>query len=335
LPSNLLDWLNGLVLALEPEHDSISAFEFGARTISISGLDGAPQPQLRTNLIQTSTRSANHRRISLLSRQQIDEMPPVEAKHLGAYGKVLNTIGISLDEWLVTIEPETKKFMALHLPSLNAFYFAGSKVPPREVAEFCRPLLHWMSILDGNVVVHAAAIGHKNRAILVSGEGNSGKTTLSRLCLEAGMTYLGDNVVEVAITSNGALVYGAYPSFKIRPSSTWPISDSWPSPTWDDEANKDIYLLADSTHTGFTSGPLNLVATLALNPTLPSRIEPQAVNQTFFSMAPNTVAQFPYFERQVLQRVNQVSRTSPTFASGYLDQKSLAHQIMIFIEGFE
>ncbi|MEQ1738154.1 MAG: hypothetical protein ABL886_17340, partial [Rhodoglobus sp.] len=235
--------------------------------------------------------------------------PPEAA--LAPYGALLDSVGTP---WLVLRSPDTGKVLALDTRTREALYFPGDRVPPRDRAEFCRPLLHWLAVLDGNVVVHAGAVGIDGRGVLVAGAGNAGKSTLVRMCLEAGFDFLGDNVVEVESRDGGSVLHAAYPTFKIRRDAAVPVPGHWPRPEWDDEAEKDIYFLDDA---GFASSePLEHAATLVLDPTVPATPHPLPAARAFFLIAPNTVAQFPFFEEIVLKRSGAVVATAPTWTAG-------------------
>lgn len=232
-----------------------------------------------------------------------------ENRMLAPYGALLETLPTG---WRVLHDPDSGRLLALDLERRVALFHPGSALPPRERAEFCRPLLHWLAILDGNVVVHAGALAREGRAVLVAGAGNAGKSTLTRVCLDAGFEVLGDNVVEVELGAQTA-IHPTYPTFKIRPHPVVPVPTSWPAPTWDDEAGKDIYFLGGHVR---SSGPSRHVATLVLDEGGPSRPAPLGLSAAAFRVAPNTVAQFPFFEGETLARTGRVVAARPTFEAG-------------------
>ncbi len=59
------------------------------------------------------------------------------------------------------------------------------------------PLFHWIFSERGYQIVHAAAITDDRAAILVTGRGGAGKSTAALACLQAGLGYLGDDMVMV------------------------------------------------------------------------------------------------------------------------------------------
>ncbi len=251
---------------------------------------------------------------------------PSEAA-LAPYGALLECLGT---DWLVLRSPDTGKILALDTRTREALYYPGDRVPPRDRAEFCRPLLHWLAILDGNVVVHAGAVGIDGRGVLVAGAGNAGKSTLVRLCLVAGFDFLGDNVVEVEPRDGGSVLHAAYPTFKVRRDAAVPVPANWPRPEWDDEAEKDIYFLDDSFRTQpgtVASAPLLHATTLVLDPRMTASPQRLDSARAFFLIAPNTVAQFPFFEEAVLKRTGAVVAAAPTWTAGRMSLDSIPQTV--------
>ncbi len=58
-----------------------------------------------------------------------------------------------------------------------------------------RTLLHWWMEKNGCQLLHAAAVGTGDGAVLITGKGGVGKSTTALSCLQAGFQYLGDDYV--------------------------------------------------------------------------------------------------------------------------------------------
>lgn len=67
----------------------------------------------------------------------------------------------------------------------QAVYWVPSHRDPPAwvVASPLRSILHWWMELNGRQLVHAAAVGHDGRAVLIPGRGGSGKSSTSLACL--------------------------------------------------------------------------------------------------------------------------------------------------------
>ncbi|HRF06868.1 glycosyltransferase [Accumulibacter sp.] len=79
-----------------------------------------------------------------------------------------------------------------------------------------RTLFHWWMEHRGCQLLHAAAIGDQDGAILVTGKGGVGKSTTALACLAEGMTYLADDYLVVGLEPEPR-VYSLYATAKLEP----------------------------------------------------------------------------------------------------------------------
>ena len=77
-----------------------------------------------------------------------------------------------------------------------------------------RTLLHWWMRERGKQLIHAAAVGTPEGALLMPGPGGSGKSTTSLACLEHGMRFLGDDYLVVELEPQPR-AYSLYCSAKV------------------------------------------------------------------------------------------------------------------------
>ncbi len=78
-----------------------------------------------------------------------------------------------------------------------------------------RTLLHWWMEENECQLIHAAAVGTKSGAVLVTGEGGIGKSTTALSCLKSGFFYLGDDFI-VAQLKPEPYVYSLYNTAKLN-----------------------------------------------------------------------------------------------------------------------
>lgn len=78
-----------------------------------------------------------------------------------------------------------------------------------------RTLLHWWMESKGLQLIHAAAIGTEEGAVLVTGKGGMGKSTTAIACLTNGLYYLSDDYVIVGLHPE-PYVYSLYNTAKIN-----------------------------------------------------------------------------------------------------------------------
>jgi hypothetical protein len=79
-----------------------------------------------------------------------------------------------------------------------------------------RSLFHWLMERAGKQLLHAAAVGDAEGAVLITGKGGLGKSTMALACLQAGMTYLGDDYVVVGLDP-APCVFSLYSTAKLDP----------------------------------------------------------------------------------------------------------------------
>jgi hypothetical protein len=303
-------------------------FGFGARHLVIHATPGDADVMPDGNLVEVEA-SLDGVGLCLIDRTATESLrfPDVALSAYGAIRQSLTT------DWVVLRNPDTGRVLALDTAERSALYYPGDPLPPRDRAEFCRPLLHWLAVGDGNVVLHAGAVARHGRALIVAGAGNAGKTTLIRACLDAGFAMLGDNVVEVTRAEHGpSRVLGVYPTVKVRPDPVVPAAADWPAPEWDAEASKHIYSLAGSLGTGFTAEPQGIAGLLVLDPAAPPIPEVLPLAAAMFKVAPNTVGQFPLFEEEVLRRTGAVLGRLPIHTVGQMPATDIAPMVESLLE---
>jgi hypothetical protein len=85
--------------------------------------------------------------------------------------------------------------------SLEAIYWVddATALPYWSKASPLRTLLHWVMQRFGRQLLHAAVVGTEHGGVVITGRGGVGKSTAALLCLEAGLPYLGDDYVVVAL----------------------------------------------------------------------------------------------------------------------------------------
>lgn len=79
-----------------------------------------------------------------------------------------------------------------------------------------RTLLHWTLALRGRQLLHAAAVGDDEGALLITGRGGVGKSTTALSCLVQGMRYVADDYLVVGLEPEPR-AYSLYATAKLEP----------------------------------------------------------------------------------------------------------------------
>ncbi len=78
-----------------------------------------------------------------------------------------------------------------------------------------RTLFHWWMEKNGCQLLHAAAVGTEQGAVLITGKGGIGKSTTALACLQSGLYYLADDYVITRLEPE-PLVYSLYSTAKVN-----------------------------------------------------------------------------------------------------------------------
>jgi hypothetical protein len=196
-----------------------SYYRIGGRTVCLSFAGNALVPHITPALrhLQTSETKTPDLTLCLWdSRSTGTAMPPPPWKRdrytyrgdvWGYNSERIKTafhwIEFSLN--MLDLETDTGLFWVEHTGSLP-FWVDASPL---------RTLLHWWLEKNGFQLVHAAAVGTSEGAVLITGEGGVGKSTTALSCLKSGMSYLGDDFVVVGAKPEPS-VYSLYSSAKLN-----------------------------------------------------------------------------------------------------------------------
>lgn len=71
----------------------------------------------------------------------------------------------------------------------------AAALPLSTLAAPFRTLFHWWGAHHGMQLVHAAALAQDGQAVLITGQGGTGKSSTALACLRSGMGYVGDDYV--------------------------------------------------------------------------------------------------------------------------------------------
>lgn len=92
-------------------------------------------------------------------------------------------------------QPNKHILMLLNLCTNEAIYWVKSadQIPYYESSAPLRPILHWWMSAKGSQLLHAAAVGIKDKGVLLVGKGGSGKSNTALSCLDSALLYAADD----------------------------------------------------------------------------------------------------------------------------------------------
>jgi len=218
-------------------------------------------------------------------------------------------------------------------------------IPYFELAAPMRMILHWWCESHGKVLIHAAAVGWDNKAVLLCGPGGSGKSTTALLCALGGMAYLGDDYVVIENRSVDGLakagqkleepfIISIYNSAKFR----WDMLARIPEmkDRHDNEPEEDDkgFLFLDRYEGVEVARAMPLKAILVpkvalLQKTVFSDILP---SRALLSLASSTVFQMPGSGQATLRRSAEILRQLPAYGMALSSHnEEITHAMKDFI----
>ena len=87
-------------------------------------------------------------------------------------------------------------------------------IPSFEITCPLRAVFSWILNHNERILIHAAAVGISNNAVLIGGQSGSGKSSTAIQCLLSGINYLGDDLCAVSCINTIPKVYSVYCSGK-------------------------------------------------------------------------------------------------------------------------
>jgi hypothetical protein len=164
----------------------------------------------------------------------------------------------------------------------------------------------------GVQLTHVAAVGNKDRCVLLAGKGGSGKTTTTLACLQHGLTYLGEDYCLIEPTANNTIVHSVYQSAKWTPQTRmmYPEFDRFVhnQPTTAHDKSLLFYKECFTDQIGI-SLPAIAIASLSIHlqakPTLMVTNKTSSLKQLTLS----TIKQLPFFDHQTYTLLRQCCET--------------------------
>lgn len=188
-------------------------------------------------------------------------------------------------------------------------------VPPWDRAAPLRAIFHWLVESAGGQVVHAAALGTPTAGALLVGRGGSGKSTTTLMCLDHGLTYVGDDYIALLIEPTPR-AWSLYCSAKLNCDSLQRLPGFMGAVSNPDRAEDEKALLFLSQLYGE-----RLVQSLPAKVVIVPRIVPQARAQLVAvsratglrALAPSSMLQLPDAERAAWQTMVDFVRRVPCY----------------------
>ncbi|HRZ43233.1 MAG TPA: glycosyltransferase [Bacteroidales bacterium] len=190
-------------------------------------------------------------------------------------------------------------------------------LPPWVFAAPFRSLFQWWMELNGGQLLHAAAVGTPEGAVLISGKGGVGKSTTALSCLAAGMLYMGDDYLIVR-KDPYPQVFTLYNTAKILPADThrFPelkksISEAEADDTFD---KKVLYLYPEYRNQLCRSLPLKAIMKPEICREASSMLSEIPYTSILGAISFTTMTQLPYAGEYTRKMISELIARLPCFS---------------------
>jgi hypothetical protein len=208
-----------------------------------------------------------------------------------------------------------------HDTSRAVCWFPGPELPYWERAAPLRAILAWFAVRRDTLLLHAAAVGEDDRAVLLVGPGGAGKTTTALAAWTAGMDYLGDDYVLVRVGPEArtarayATAKAASGTLALLPSlAPWLASHAPPAPPGDRGAASDdkaVLRLAGAPGLEVVDAEIAAVVVPRIGPD--AGLQRVAPGHALRAAAPSSLYQLPYDRERAFPLLAEVVRRAPCY----------------------
>lgn len=319
------DFLDALAdrfdLACEKTCDSAAhEFRLAGNRICLKFASRQLQRELTAALPPAATRDA-HEKPSLTVRlwdstttDVAAPAPPWGPEAFGARGEVncpaLHPMRACFDiehGILLVFDPETKQGYA--------WFRDINRIPPWEIAAPLRSLFGWWASTIRGQLMHGAAVGLDDAAVLITARGGSGKSTTALACLAAGLDYCGDDYVLIT-PGKPNQVHHLYSTAKADKTT---LVDRLPELVsseheFDPRNGKATLFLRDqyAEHL-IESLPLSAIVIPKVVDRKETRFHREGTGAALRAMAPSTLFQLPGTGAEEFQTISGMVRETPVY----------------------
>lgn len=176
-----------------------------------------------------------------------------------------------------------------------------------------RTLFHWWMEKNGGQLIHAAAVGGPDGAVLITGKGGVGKSTTSLACVMAGLHYVADDYLVVTLDPK-PLAHSLYNTAKLNPDQ----AERFPElaqmivggPARDGEKIV-MSLLPERAGQVVPSLPLRAVLTPSFGKKAETEFAPAEITTLQAAAAFTTLSQLPHAGRRTVDFINRMVEVLP------------------------
>ena len=237
--------------------------------------------------------------------------------------------------FFVLAENEAGALSLCDVETGHAFYWVrdAKKLPWYESGFPLRHLLAAFFQRRDRHLIHAAAVGDKDGAVLIVGQGGAGKSTTALACATAGLFYLGDDYTLVGVEP-APRVWSLYASAKATAETLRQFPKLKSSVQHDGGLETKSLLLLNSA-ADFQlakSRPVRAVLWPRISGRAETKLIPASPATLLLALAPSTLFQIPAHAESSFRALSRLVQSVPTFIlEAGSDMNGLAETIKKFL----
>lgn len=171
-----------------------------------------------------------------------------------------------------------------------------------------RTLFHWWMERNGGQLIHAAAVGTANGAVLVTGKGGVGKSTTALSCVAAGLQYVADDYLVVTLDPT-PLAHSLYHTAKLNVDQSERFPEfkpllSGPPPAAGEKSVLSLY--PGRSEQIVRALPLRAILTPRFGSAAETSFAPISANALRGAAAFTTMSQLPHAGRQTMDFIHRM-----------------------------
>jgi hypothetical protein len=178
-----------------------------------------------------------------------------------------------------------------------------------------RTLFHWWMERNGCQLLHAAAVGTDDGAVLLTGKGGIGKSTTALSCLRSGLRYLADDYLVVRLEPE-PLAYSLYCTAKLNAASLVHFPDFRALVQNSEKLDCEkavLYLYPRFEHQIATQMPLRAIFVPQIAQVKETRLTPAASWEIERASSFTTMSQLPHVGRHTHDVIRRLSSAIPGY----------------------
>jgi hypothetical protein len=200
--------------------------------------------------------------------------------------------------------------------NLGVFWIrSAASVPTYERGAPFRSILHWWMRRHGRLLIHAGAVGSRDKGVLLVGKAGSGKSTSALVSMLKGWSYLSDDYCLLA-TEGTPRVYSLYNSAKLTAAhlENFPALQSAVSNPAELAGEKALLFIQNHMPDRMISDfPVNMILLPRVSGLPETRLLPASPTVALRALAPSSLFQLPGTGRSEFLALADLVKRVPSF----------------------